>query len=252
LAGCGASGGDDGSGAGADGGAATCEKVAETEVNCGDGKDDNCDGKIDCENSECAFDDACTGGGNVEGCGEATHAGDALAIPDGVGMSYETSINITGFDDGQVLQSADGFISACVTMEHSWLRDLQIELICPSGELIILQEFLGTTGSELYMGMPNDNDGMDPTPGVGAEYCWSATASNADMLQWANSNPGVGVLPAGDYRPVTSYDELVGCTLNGDWTIRATDDWGSDNGYIFEWSVNFNQDIISDCGEWID
>ncbi len=252
LVACGASDDDGTGGAGGDGGSLTCEATDTSEVNCGDGIDNDCDGKTDCENSECAFDSACTGGGNVEGCGEAGYGGDALAIPDGDGQSYETSINITGFDDGQTLLSADGFVSACVTMEHSWLRDLQIELICPSGEVIILQEFLGTEGSELFMGMPNDDDGTDPIPGVGAEYCWKGDASNADMLQWANSNPGTGVLPAGDYRPVTPYNQLIGCTLNGDWTIRATDDWGIDNGYIFEWSVNFNQDIISDCGEWID
>ena len=50
----------------------------------------------------------------------------------------------------------------------------------------------------------------------------------------------------------TSFDELVGCTLNGDWTIRATDDWGIDNGYIFEWTVTFSESIIPDCDDWID
>jgi hypothetical protein len=137
-------------------------------------------------------------------------------------------------------------------MEHSWLRDLNIELVCPSGQTVVLQQFLGTTGSELYMGMPDDSDDYDPNPGVGQTYCWKADAANEPMLEWANNNPGQGVLPPGDYRPSESWDGFVGCELNGDWTIRVTDDWGIDNGYIFEWSVNFNPDIISDCGEWID
>ena len=252
LAACGpADNADDGQ-IGTDGGSQICEATAETEISCSNGIDDDCDGKMDCENSECAFDPACTGGGNVDGCGEASYPGEALAIPDGVGMSYETSLTIDGFDQGQVLQNANGFVSACVTMEHSWLRDLQIELICPSGELVILQEFLGTQGSELHMGQPNDDDGFDPTPGVGAEYCWTAAAPNLPMLEWANANSGAEQLPPGDYRPNEPFALLIGCSLNGDWTIRATDDWGSDNGYIFDWNLTFSQDIISDCSDWID
>lgn len=256
LLACGASDGsnEQNAGAGADSGVAECVKSADTELNCGDGLDDNCDGKTDCENVECSFDPFCLPEEElpVEGCGEATYGGDPLAIPDGDGQSYVTSINIDGFDDGQVLESAAGFVSACVVMEHSWLRDLQIEMICPSGQVMILQEFLGTTGSQLFMGVPDDSDDVDPVPGVGAQYCWRADAVNEPMLEWANNNPGVGTLPAGDYRPVSAVDTLLGCTLNGDWSIRATDDWGIDNGYIFEWTVNFSPDIIPDCGEWID
>lgn len=261
LAACGGASGDgDGSGSGADGGAGEdCVATAQEEVSCSDGIDNDCDGKTDCENQECAFDSYCTGGGGggADGCGEASYTGNPLAIPDGDGQSYETSVNITGFDAGQTLLSGDGFISACVNMEHSWLRDLHIEMICPSGQTVVLQQFLGTEGDEVYMGMPNDSDGVDPTPGVGADYCWKMDAPNAPMLEWANANPSPDIfepliLPPGDYRPNTSFDDLVGCTLNGDWTIRATDDWGIDNGYIFEWTVTFSESIIPDCDDWID
>ncbi len=259
LAACGGASGDgNGGGSGADGGG-ECVATAEEEVSCSDGIDNDCDGKTDCENQECAFDPACTGGGGGPGdsCGEASYTGDPLAIPDGDGQSYETSVTINGFDPGQTLLSADGFVSACVNMEHSWLRDLQIEMICPSGQLVVLQQFLGTEGDEVYMGTPNDSDGVDPTPGTGAEYCWTANAVNEPMLEWANNNPSPDLfepltLPPGDYRPNSSFDALVGCTLNGDWTIRATDDWGIDNGYIFEWKVTFSESIIPDCDDWID
>lgn len=249
--------------------ASTCVPTSTTEFNCNDSKDDDCDGKIDCESTACASSASCrndistpdggdSGPNTNEGCGEATYPGEALAIPDGNGTAYETSVNITGFDNGQLLENATGFVSACVTMEHSWLRDLQIEMVCPSGQVVVLQKYLGQNGSELHMGTPDDSDSVDPVPGIGAEYCWTTNAINPPMLDWANANEPpilsgiITKLPAGDYKPSTSMDALVGCTLNGDWKIRAIDDWAVDNGYIFEWKINFNPDIISDCGNWID
>jgi len=119
-------------------------------------------------------------------------------------------------------------------------------------QAVTVKKRIVTNVGEIALCPDNDDDGFEPTPGIGAEYCWTASATNEPMLDWANNNPGVSTLPAGDYRPVTPTQELVGCTLNGDWTIRATDDWGIDNGYIFEWTVSFSTDIIPDCTDWID
>ncbi|MDR1006101.1 MAG: gliding motility-associated C-terminal domain-containing protein [Bacteroidales bacterium] len=35
------------------------------------------------------------------------------------------------------------------------------------------------------------------------------------------------------YRPLQSFDNFVGCPLNGQWKIRVEDSWGFDNGFIF-------------------
>mgnify|MGYP001813267166 CR=1 FL=1 len=227
-----------------------CVATAQVET-CDDGIDNDCNGVADCDDGACIEHPACVPE-VTEGCGEATHGGGTLAIPDGIGVAYETSITIDGFTNGQTLQSVDGILAVCVNMEHSWIRDLQMELECPSGEIVALNEFLGRSGGEIYMGSPNDDDGFDPTPGTGMDYCWSPTASNAPMLEWANSNPLSGTLPAGDYQASSGFDPFVGCSLNGDWTIRAIDDWPSDNGYIFDWDISFSTDIIDDCNDWLE
>jgi hypothetical protein len=57
-------------------------------------------------------------------CGELDLVeGEPLALG-----SYETSITISGFADGQTLDLGEDVLGTCVVMEHSWLRDLQIEL----------------------------------------------------------------------------------------------------------------------------
>ncbi len=118
-----------------------------------------------------------------------------------------------------------------------------------------------TEAASLGFGKPNMHDGLDnyiSTPsynptGVGFDYCWS----NSDTYQYAsaegslidNSNHERGytnaliVTPSNAtngtqfYHPYQSFQSLVGCKLNGVWTIQICDSWGLDNGYIFSWEI---------------
>jgi gliding motility-associated-like protein len=165
---------------------------------------------------------------------------DSLQLPDGTGIPYKTSIYFTEFSPGQVLVNPNDLESICVNIEHSWMRDLQISLSCPNGQSIILHNFAGQMGSEVHLGIPVDNDGFSPTPGTGYDYCWTPNATNPTWIQYANTNlGGMGTLPSGNYTPFQPITNLVGCPLNGEWTITATDNWASDNGYLFSWGVKF-------------
>jgi len=93
----------------------------------------------------------------------------------------------TDFAQGQTFTSISNIQSVCVNMERSWLRDLQIDLISPSGQKIALEQFGGQTGGEIDLGMANDCDSdADPVPGVGADYCWAPTAVKPDCLHGAD------------------------------------------------------------------
>ena len=163
---------------------------------------------------------------------------DSLALPDGDGTSYETSISFLNFRPGQVLTDINDLTNICVTMEHSWMRDLQIELICPDGTTIILHDHPGQTGGQVYLGQPVDGDGTNPTPGIGATYCWTPNAPNPTWIEYANTNAAT-TLPEGDYSSFDPMTNLLGCPLNGEWTIRVTDLWSVDNGFIFSWGITF-------------
>jgi hypothetical protein len=216
---------------------------------CDDVTDNDCNGLADCDDSGCAGSNLCP----QADCGEIQHPEAALALPDGEDEpAYTSTINFTGFSDGQVLSDPSKLLAVCVNMEHTWLRDLQIEISCPTGQKVVLQMFLGQTGSEVFMGIPDDSDDVTPNPGTGYEYCWSPTAANNNMLQYVDDQgaPFHFDLPAGDYRPVGPWNALQNCPLNGNWTMLVDDLWASDNGFIFSWGMKFDPSIIEDCTNW--
>jgi hypothetical protein len=229
-----------------------CVPQPETTATvCGDGRDNDCDGIIDCGDPECSGIGSCPICGTVQ-----RPLGMPLPLPDGDGTSYETKLNFTGFGPNQTVASASDLQYVCAKMEHSWIRDLQIDLITPPNAqgvstTIELNKMLGQTGSEVYLGEPIDTDTDNPVPGVGYRYCWSMNASKPPMLEYANANPvpftQVLTLPASSYKPVTPFANLIGAKLNGDWTLKVTDLWGVDNGFIFEWTIAFDPTILTEC-----
>jgi hypothetical protein len=222
---------------------------------CNNAIDDDCDGMSDCSDAECADAPACS----TEGCGELQTPEASLELPDGACPEdetepcdgYESAISFTGFTAGQELEDITKLVGICLNIEHSWMRDLVIYAQCPSGTRVMLSDFEGHSGGEVYLGVPDDDDGNIPVPGVGWDYCWTPTAANLPWIPYANDN-FVGTLPAGDYQSSEPLDAFLGCPLNGDWTLRVEDRWGSDNGFIFSWSVKFDPSIVEDCSTWLE
>ena len=172
---------------------------------------------------------------------------DSIPLPDGDGNCYETPINFETFSPGQVLESIDDLQSICVNMEHSWMRDLEISVICPDGTEVLLHEHLGHVGSEVHIGEPIDGD-FPIQPGLGYTYCWvpdETLPTWNEFYPW-ETTPGGVTLPAGDYGTEEPLSNLVGCPLNGEWILKICDLWGGDNGYVFFWNINFNPDIYPD------
>jgi subtilisin-like proprotein convertase family protein len=189
-------------------------------------------------------------------------------LPDGTGASYTSGISIAGFNTGQTLNSINQINSICATMEHSYASDLTIELVAPSGQSIQLKS-VGTTGTgvntcdlgEPIASGPTDAWSTSNTlPGVGYQYCWTNTPTYSTMFAVVSPAPPgpppthtfttlAGnsytdyYLPAGSYTPRQSFFGLLGTTLNGNWTLRVTDNFSQDNGYIFDWSLSLQTDL---------
>lgn len=60
---------------------------------------------------------------------------------------------------------------------------------------------------------------------------------------------GIGddvTMPDGDYAFEGNINALVGCELNGEWSLHVQDNLPADNGTIFEWTIEFANDVYPD------
>lgn len=165
-------------------------------------------------------------------------------LPDGSGVAYQTCIDVTGFNVGTTFQSASDLLSLFINMEHSYLGDLDIMLTAPNGASIQLITYPNGTGNT-FLGIPIDVD-TDLSPGVGFQYDFTDGATQT----LAQAAAGVGTLPAGNYAPEDPFSTFIGSPLNGLWCLDIVDNLRSDNGYIFEWGINFNPAIIPTAGSY--
>ncbi len=182
-------------------------------------------------------------------------------LPDGSGINYTTDIVISGFTAGGTIQSATDIDQMCVSMEHSYLGDLEMKLSCPSGQSInVFNSYSGFgasgelfpggfSGSTDFLGGAFDNN--TGNIGVCEEYCFS---NNIGALpSWNNgyntttaSGPSAGnmIIPS-TYNPeVSFFPALQNCPINGTWTLTVRDNIGVDDGYICEWGIYFNSTLM--------
>ncbi|MDP5078725.1 MAG: PKD domain-containing protein, partial [Nonlabens sp.] len=165
-------------------------------------------------------------------------------LPDGSGVAYQTCIDVSGFPNGRTFQNASDLINVFINMEHSYMGDLDIKLTAPNGSQVSFLTFPNSGGGR-FLGMALD-DGTT-TPGVGLDYFFTETAT----LTLDQSTPGVafgGIMPSGNYRPEDPFANFIGTPLNGLWCLDIVDNLSIDNGYIFEWGINFNPAIIPTAG----
>ena len=195
-----------------------------------------------------------------------------MFIPDGPNCPtqvYNTFVVFNNFPPGVTIQSANDILSICVNMEHSFAGDLGFRIYCPNNQFTQLDPNTHSGGS--YLGIPYggtnhhsyDNGCLQQNnpAGTGWNYCWSEIyPSNNNMtLDQLSSSTGTGTIMVNGGRtidttnqinhtnyivPQTPLSSLIGCPLNGVWNIEITDDYASDNGYIFHWDLQLQANLM--------
>lgn len=197
-------------------------------------------------------------------------------IPDGDNCAhlsptgcFSVPVTFDNFTPGATVGSADDIMSICMNVEHSFLGDLEISIICPNGQSAVLMWY-GTGGGGTYLGEPIDDSGTDccdttcAPVGIPYTYCFSNQyldgargvmgVNNNSPLTPTNTEDTVGYFqtplqvldpnnPYQDKRTVdlNGFQSLVGCPLNGEWAIMICDRLHIDNGYVFWWDMELGQ-----------
>lgn len=171
-----------------------------------------------------------------------------LLIPDGTGIPFTTTIEVTGQEPDALIGSIDQVPTICVDLEHSYMGDLTLAITCPNGQSIAFHQ---QGGGSTYLGAANDSDaGTGPVIGECWTYCWSPTATLGTFVDCATSGPTPNVtqagapsnnaLIAGTYSSMQPMDQLIGCPVEGTWTLAVTDSWALDNGWLCGWSLDLD------------
>ncbi len=194
-------------------------------------------------------------------------------IPDGPYCAtecYYSSVNFTSFPPAATVQAATDILGVRLNLEHSYQGDVNISLVCPNNQRVMLKTDHNSNSSS-YFGLMYEPDGSycnssDNTPGTGWNYCWSenttyaqnsGSCDNSNNIGHDHSNtidsshvaigyPGQPGFVQGQqyYTPLQSFSQLIGCPLNGLWQIEVCDTWGSDNGYIFSWELTLDPNLM--------
>ena len=194
--------------------------------------------------------------------------------------SYISPVTFTSFSPSSTIQSANDILYVRVKLEHSWVGDIWIKLTCPNQQFVsILKKYNsgattcasvipasewgwnGTGTTSAYFGQAYDlSSGCDPNNssnamGVPWNYCWS-NATNQGYVYSNNyyvytNAPSSGPVDSTNvanmtnvYHPDGSFANLIGCPMNGTWSIEVMDGWGGDNGWMTEWEIALDPALL--------
>uniref|UniRef100_UPI00404A982C PKD domain-containing protein n=1 Tax=Gelidibacter sp. TaxID=2018083 RepID=UPI00404A982C len=160
----------------------------------------------------------------------------------GQATSYSSTIPINCYGAGQVITDPSQITDLCIVIEHSFLGDLDMYLIAPNGAIVYFAEYGDGDDPGYNLGVAGPGD--DGTPGTGWEYCFSPTATVEIDDAPVVGNPAT--VPAGTYSALTSssFDNLIGAPLNGNWQFVIVDLWAADDGTLFSWNLNFDESLL--------
>lgn len=168
------------------------------------------------------------------------------------GTAVSVPITLT-CEGGVITNEFNPITEICLNIEHSYVDDLRIELICPNGlrRALLMAGRASTSGA--YFGDACDDTTAACTPGThgtGWEYCFkddieeqsnlftmydAPTSCSGSCTGRAGSCcvPAKYQIPSGNYQTQEHFTKFEGCQLAGEWTLEITDTRTVDDGWLY-------------------
>ncbi|MGS4346550.1 T9SS type B sorting domain-containing protein [Myroides odoratus] len=180
-----------------------------------------------------------------------------VALPDGPDpvtnkpRFFYSYLHFKQYCDDDKIETPEDIIQLCVDIEHTWMGDLDVIVIAPNGAQValLLKDTENGLNNGHYLGNPNNRGGANPI-GTPLKYCFQSVAPvvvptwRGAPTQAGTGTRGGTTKSPGTYRvadvPGNSLNNFIGAPLNGTWTLRVEDKWGSDEGYLFGWQLKFH------------
>ncbi|MQP63629.1 PKD domain-containing protein, partial [Flavobacterium sp. LMO6] len=175
-------------------------------------------------------------------------SGSPIALPDGSGVNYNTTLDFTGLFPVGATMTPGCYPTITFDLEHTYSGDLQLTLISPTGQSVLIYDQHGNGTNFGVCANPAD----DGVAGCPATY----TVVNAGGVNWTAAGVTTvapvsgtcsytGLCETGDnyisqtYNSTNPFTSLNGADLNGVWTLRVRDNIFLDDGTITGWSLAF-------------
>jgi subtilisin-like proprotein convertase family protein len=149
----------------------------------------------------------------------------AITIPErGIATPYPSTINVTGL--------AGNLSNITVTLRnltHAWTRDMDVLLVSPSGQSVILMGDAGNGGA----------NNLTLTFSAAAASALPTTSLNSGTYRPANYSPSdTFPAPAPSGTPGSALNTFNGSSANGTWSLFVYDDGQGDAGrFAGGWSL---------------
>ena len=141
-----------------------------------------------------------------------------VPIPDNSVTGGSSTIAVSGITPSTY--STARINKVCMNIDHPDIHDLSVQLTSPGGSSISLKNY-STIGTSGY-GPDFINACFVVSGGIALSY-------NSQGPLWTN------YAPAGAFTGITS-----GSAVNGNWTLKVTDNYGGNIGTLSDWTLFFN------------